>query len=323
MPPATNAKKTKGAKKKAPAKATPPTRERPSFVIAVRRWFFRPTPLITTAFIISLVVLTPYFPHLMPDLAAMEEYQFKTEEIQVNEPNEWVPGTLIDDVIIKSELPHQVSLLQPDLCREVAMAFAAHPWVREIQFIRLTNDRTIQAHLDYRQPVAFVETKEGLFPVDADGILLPAADFEIDDIERLPHIQNIQSLPSGNVGEPWGGIIVEAAAKIAAALTPDQNIEKYWNRFELVAVVAPQETLTTATIDDLTFELATKGGSRIIWGKPPGADDLEPTVEQKIGRMEQYLSRFGKFDEPNGPYRIDIRLFDAISLQPLDTRRYH
>ncbi|QDT34816.1 cell division protein FtsQ/DivIB [Thalassoglobus polymorphus] len=317
MPPATKTKKTKGAKP-APKKKAAPKKGPSPVSLAVRSWFFRPTPLIITAFIISGIVFAPYAPHLLPDLSQLEEYQFEMEAIEVNQPNEWVPGTLIDTVLINSEFPERISLLQPNLSRDVAEALHAHPWVHHVDSVRLTNERSIRASLKYRLPVAFVETNEGLFPVDAEGVLLPAVDFKIEDIDKLPHITNVLTKPIGKAGTPWGGGIVESAAKIAAALTPNQNMEKYWNRFELTSIVAPDVKEGQMTADDMTFELATRGGSRVVWGKPPGADDLEPTVQQKIGRMEQYLSRFGKFDEPDGPYRIDIRLFDAISLQPLD-----
>ncbi len=316
MPPVAKAKKTKGAKK-APAKKATPPKETSPIVAAARNWFFRPTPLIITAFLISVVVLVPYLPHLLPDLAGLEEYQFEMEQIEVNEPHGWVPTHLVDDILIQSDLPQQVSLLQPGLCRDVAVVFSKNPWVRSVQSVRLTQKPAVRAHLEYRQPVALVETSEGMLPVDIEGVLLPASDFTVDDIDRLPHITNVPSAPEGSVGQPWGGILVASGAKIAAALTPQHNMKKYWNRFELTSVVVPTVSDGVVTADELTFELATSGGSRVVWGKPPGADDLEPTVEQKIGRMEQYLTRYGKFDEPDGPYRIDIRLFDAISLIPL------
>jgi hypothetical protein len=316
MPPVTKAKKTRGAKK-APAKKAAPPKETSPIVAAARGWFFRPTPLIITAFLISFVVLIPYLPYLLPDLAELEEYQFEMEQIEVTEPQGWVPAHLVEDILVRSDLPQQVSLLKPGLCRDVAIAFSVNPWVRTVESVRLTQKPALRAHLEYRQPVALVETNKGWLPIDIDGVLLPASDFTVDDIDRLPHISNVQSTPAGDAGDPWGGLLVASAAKIAAALTPQHNMEKYWNRFQLIAVVVPAIDEGVTTEEELIFELSTVGGSRIIWGKPPGADDLEPTVEQKIGRMEQYLSSYGKFDEPDGPYRVDIRLFDAISLSPI------
>lgn len=316
MPPVTKAKKTRGAKK-APAKKAVPPKEASPIVAAARGWFFRPTPLIVTAFLISFVVLVPYLPHLLPDLAELEEFQFEMEQIEVTEPQGWVPAHLVEDILVRSELPQQVSLLKPGLCRDVALAFSGNPWVRSVESVRLTQKPALRARLEYRQPVALVESNKGWLPIDIDGVLLPASDFTVDDIDRLPHITNVQSTPAGDVGDPWGGLLVASAAKIAAALTPEHDMEIYWNRFELTAIVVPTIEEGVATEAELIFELSTTGGSRIIWGKPPGSDDLEPTVEQKIGRMEQYLSSYGKFDEPDGPYRVDIRLFDAISLSPL------
>ncbi len=316
MPPVAKAKKTRGAKK-APAKKAASPKETSPIVIAARSWFFRPAPLIITAFMVSAVVLVPYLPYLLPNLSELEEYKFEMEQIEITEPQGWVPAHLVEDILVRSDLPQRVSLLKPELCRDVAKAFSGNPWVRSVESVRLTQKPALRAHLEYRQPVALVESAKGLLPVDIEGVLLPASDFSVDDIDRLPHIKNVQSTPAGKAGEPWGGMLVTSAAKIAAALTPEHNMEKYWNRFELTAIVVPTIREGAATEEELIFELSTTGGSRIIWGKPPGADDLEPTVEQKIGRMEQYLSSYGKFDEPDGPYRVDIRLFDSISLSPL------
>lgn len=317
--PSATAKKSKGAKTPPAPPAQPAAESRSS---RVRRWFFRPAPLITAATLVSMFVMAPYIPHLLPDLTQLEEYQFECERIEVNAPHEWVPGTLLEDVLVRSSLPRRISLLQSGICRDIAAAFLDHPWIKDVQAVRLTNQRTVRTVLIYRVPVAFVRTHEGLIPVDADGVVLPSADFTMADIDRLPHIENVQSLPTGRAGEPWGDAVVEAASKIAAALVPAGDMDKYWKRFDLTAIVAPDVLSSPAHAEQLSFELSTSGGSRIIWGKAPGADDLEPTVEQKLGRLEQYLSRFGKFDEPNGPYRIDIRLFDAISLEPLSTLRY-
>lgn len=321
MPPVAKTKKSKGTAKGSPRKA--PAKKEPSpLVVAARGWFFRPTPLIVTAITISIVVMLPYLPHLLPDLTQLDEYQFEMSQLELNRPSGWVPETVFEDVLEEARLPQRVSLLQPHLCHDIAKSFDQHPWVKEAKLVQLTGVSRIQVLLEYRLPVAFVRTGEGLFPVDIEGTVLPAADFTIDDVNRLPHILEVQSMPQGTAGEPWGDVVVEAAAKIAAALTPDQDMERYWNRFELVGIVAPELTDVLPGPEEMRFELSTVGGSRIIWGKPPGVDDLEPSVEQKIGRMEQYLSRFGKFDEPNGPYRIDIRLFDAISLEPLNSIRY-
>lgn len=318
---AANAKKGK----KPSAKKGSPELQRASLTVTVRNWFFRPTPLIITACLLACGVSLPYLPYLLPNLSQLDEYQFELDQMEVTAPHAWVPATLVEDVLAASPLQRQVSLLDPGLSRDVALALEQHPWVERVHAVRVGPERVVRAHVEYRQPVALVETNEGLYPVDVRGRLLPAKDFRLEDVDKLPRILNVTGASPVAVGEPFGGVLVLGAVRIAAALIPNHDLDQYWRRFELTGIVVPSLTEEDAewALDDLTYELATSGGSRIIWGKAPGADDLEPSVEQKIGRLEQYLSRFGKFDEPNGPYRIDIRLFDVISLQPLNTLRFH
>jgi hypothetical protein len=286
---------------------------------ALLLWFFRPGRLIAAAFVASAIVLSPYVPYLLPDLTSHSEYQFPLDQVQVNPPHRWVPATLLDEVLEQSGLPRSVSLLEGDVARDVAAAFAAHPWVRRVESVRITNEPGMRIVMEYRTPVAFVRTQHGFYPVDEEAILLPPVDFSLSDTRRLPVIRNVATLPRGEAGHRWEDTVVLSAARLAAVLAPEQDMDRYWRRFKLTAIVAPDIEAETAAMENLTFELETEGGSRIVWGRPPGADQLEPTVEQKLGRLEQYFSRFGDFNAPNGPYRIDIRLFDAISLQPLES----
>lgn len=282
-------------------------------------WFFRPGRLIAAAFVASVIVLSPYLPHLLPDLSSHEEYQFSLDQLQVNPPHRWVPSTLLEEVLEQSALPPAVSLLDADVARDVAVAFEAHPWVRRVESARVTNEPGMRIVMEYRTPVAFVSTTQGYYPIDQEAVLLPPIDFSLSDTDRLPVIRNIQSLPTAGAGRRWEDVVVLSAARLASVLAPDQDMNRYWRQFGLTAIVAPEAAGTTVSTDQLTFELETEGGSRIVWGRPPGADQLEPTVEQKLGRLEQYFSRFRDVNAPNGPYRIDIRLFDAISLQPLES----
>lgn len=283
---------------------------------AVRTWFFRPTPLIVTSFLISIGVLAPYVPYLMPNLSELEEYQFDLDQLQVNPPNPWVPGSLLDDVLRESNLPRKVSLIERDLCRDVALALENHPWVRQVEFVRLTSEPAVQAVIDYRRPVAFIEFESGFLPVDQAGTLLPVDSFSADDVERLPRILGLDPSPSLD-SHDYDPRVLKAATQIAEILAPGQDMDRYWIPFKLKGIIAPKIAEGDDGTLGLTFEILTEGGSRIIWGNPPGTDQLEPTPEQKLGRMEQYVTRYGDFDSPHGPYRIDIRLFQSTSVESL------
>ena len=78
-------------------------------------------------------------------------------------------------------------------------------------------------------------------------------------------------------------------------------------------------------IEELQYQILTRDGSRILWGRAPGTHHPgELSAEQKIGRLTQYLADFGTFRPPQGPLEIDIRHWQEITqrrLSSLETRR--
>ena len=310
-------KKTTGGKTtRKSAKASP---KGPTLMARFRTWFFRPSRLATTALFLGILVLGPYVIHLIPELSERDEYQYPLSELRLSPPHEWVPSTFVQDVLDDAELPETVSLLDTTLTRDLAEAFANHPWVQQVEQVRITPDRQIEVAIAYRHPRAMVELSAGTYPIDEDGVLLPPSDFSPADIGRFPLITGIATPPQGPAGTSWGSDQVLSAAHLAVLLTPERDLDKYWNRFGLKAIrpLSPGDGKGPPT-----FVLKTVGESEIIWGHAPGADELEPTAEQKIGRLEYYLSQYGSFDQEGGPYRIDIREFQAITLEPLEMPQY-
>ncbi len=104
--------------------------------------------------------------------------------------------------------------------------------------------------------------------------------------------------------------------QLAAELGP------LWKKLGLVAIVCPTSSDENARFDEGVFVLLAKGGSRILWGHAPGNDHPgELSTKQKLGRLEDYVKRFGGFDRPQGPYQIDIRHWRDISRTPLSAER--
>lgn len=274
------------------------------------------------AFIVTTVTLSIWLPMSLPNLSEQQEYQFQLKETLQNRPNTWVPSNLLEQIQAESELPDTVSLLEPDLCKKIALAWEKNPWIKKVNSVQITRDFRLQVDAVYRMPAAFVEVPRGVYPVDTEGVLLPPADFNVSDTSRLPHIRRVKTLPQGGMGSAWGDPVVISGARLATYLAPESDLERYWNRFGFAALIAPDVDPTTATPDQLVFEIETIGGSRITWGRPPGADNAEPSFNTKLTRLQDYVTRFGGLDNSNGPQRIDIRMPDGISSHPLQYRRY-
>ena len=283
------------------------------------RWVYRPRVLLLLAAIGAVFLLKPYVSRWLPDLANKAVYRYTMTEMRLTPPNRWVPADLVREVIESAGLPDEYSLLDEGVVSEVAAALDQHPWVAEVVEVRLSRETGIEAELEYRIPVLMVETPRGVYPVDRESVLLPPTDFAVADVKRFPLLRQTASMPAGSSGEPWGDQVVLGAARLASELAPDQQMSEYWDRFELTAIEAPGNRSDDVPLEEVSYELVTSGGSRIVWGCPPGADHLEPTVQQKLARLEDYLATHGGFESARGPNRIDIRQFDTIeviSLQP-------
>lgn len=291
-----------------------------------RAWWKKPGLWVTLLLVATLATGGAAVYQFAPDLRTAPEYQFSMEETRISPLNPWVPKTILQEVLTASNLPETVSLLDPELTRTVWEAWSKHPWVKEVVSVEIRPGVGLVVDASYRTPVAFVEVltngQQGFYPVDSEGILLPPRDFSLASTELLPRIRNVNTLPQGREGEPWGDATISAAASLANVLAPEQDLSRYWNKLELKAILAPTQSAPQTNAEQLNFELETAGGNRVVWGKAPGFDALEPTIDVKLARLLEYQSRFGSLDGVNGLHRIDIRLFDGISLQPLGESIY-
>jgi hypothetical protein len=90
---------------------------------------------------------------------------------------------------------------------------------------------------------------------------------------------------------------VAGAARIAAAWGDR------FHRADLVRIVAA-ETIG----GQREFELRTAGQTRVVWGASPGRESAsEPTAEQKISALLDYIADKGPLDRDGGERLIDLR----------------
>jgi hypothetical protein len=278
---------------------------------------FRPARLAKLALIVGVIALLPYLIQRLPNLSSRPEYRLSTKRIRIiPEPESPVPRSLLDQVSEQANLPREVSVLDETLAATLAKAFGRHPWIAKVVSVRKSHPAGVTVEVKYREPVGMVQVKGGRFPIDASGVVLPSADFNAADFKRYPTIQGIASSNSIRPGFAWKDPSLLAAARLAELLAPK------WEDLRLESIVIPTRTVPAIDASKILLELRANGGSRIIWGRAPGTEHPgELTTVQKIGRMEKYLSEFGGFERPNGPYEIDIRHWQEISRRPLTSRQ--
>ncbi|HBL46927.1 MAG TPA: hypothetical protein DDZ90_26425, partial [Planctomycetaceae bacterium] len=251
------------------------------------RLLFRPKVLLILAVAVTGLFFFQKVKQQIPDLSQREEYQIETKELSLQpSPPHYVPIDIVDQVIKRSKLPAQVSLLDQGLVLKIADAFQQHPWVEKVISVRKTN--TVEVEIQFRKPAAMVELKQGLFPVDNAGVLLPPEDFSVSDARRFPIITGVSSIPAGLAGTSWGDLSVTGAAQLAEALGP------HWKELGIVSIEVPPRVAADVTLDDLIYRLITAGGSEIVWGRSPKSQRRgELRVDQKIGKLEKYYRDYG------------------------------
>ena len=302
-----------GRKKAPKAAASPP----PTPVIVTSRaksWFFRPRQLMITAAVAMTMIMIPVLARRMPKLNDRPEYRIGSEQVSISTPPAWIPSDLAQQVFVRAGLEENQSLLDATLSERVAAAFHTHPWVQEVRSVRKTFPARMHVEVIYREPAAMVKGVDGYYPIDRHGILLPARDFSDADIERYPVIERVASVPMGKLGESWGDPAVSGAAELAATLNAKRDgKDSWWSELELTAILMPRRVALIEDADELEYELRTKGGSEILWGRGPNSRHPgELAVAQKLQRLSEYQRDYGGFDDAHGPYQIDIRPWQGI-----------
>lgn len=283
-------------------------------------WLLQPTVLLLLSCSVAAWVFVPKLNVRLPDLRNDRQYLLVTSQIEITPPPHWVPHDLAEQATRRAGLPDELSLLDKDVTRRVAAAFEQHPWVKGQVRVSTSVPARMRVDLEYREPVAMVRViqagKIGLFPIDADGTLLPSADFAPAEIAKYPVIENISLPPSSAAGTVWKDVGVLGAARLAVELKP------FWEQFGFQSILAPANLDRKLAWDDLNLRLSTRGGSRVIWGRPPGAKHPgELPADKKIERIKFYLRHHGPFDSAtHGPFEYDITRWTDISRKPIADR---
>ena len=276
---------------------------------------FRPQRLMLLALLPAVAVLVPVLWKQWPSPTASPAYRLTAGEIVLSPPPPpTLPGNLVERTVGTAGLTAQISVLDPQLLPRVAAAFAAEPWIKQVVQVRKSLPPRVEVAVEYRLPAAVVDVKQGVYPIDAESVLLPPGDLTAVVARRYPLITGARTLPAGPPGTQWGDSVVAGAVRIAAVLAP------HWEELGLTAIAAPAVATANPDPADLDYTLTCGGGSTILWGRPPGTGHPgELTAEQKLGRLKRYVADFGTLAAPGPTFEIDIRPWQEISRRPLAT----
>ncbi len=251
-----------------------------------------------------------------PDVLASPEYWVTPDTISVTEPPIWIRTDIRTEVVRNASLDRPLSIMDDNLTERAARAFAMHPWVAKVHRVVKFHPSGLRVELEYRRPVCMVETESRteLLPVDIQGIVLPGGDFSPVESSRYPRLAKIDSIPVGVVGESWGDGRVVGGAEIAGAFG------SAWQELKLDRIV-PSMNRNQGYTEACTYELFTRGGTRILWGHDPSTElPGEAPAVDKIARLKKYAAEHGTLEGHNGPQTIDARSAQTLQTWPLATR---
>ena len=242
------------------------------------------------------------------EVLTSSDYLLTEEELEITPPPPWMSHSDIRaDGFRDASLDGTLSIMDPRVTERIAKAFALHPWVAEVRRVQ-KSPGGVKVDLAYRRPVCIVQAPCGLLPVDAQGVLLPSKDFAPSDIGRYPLLVGIGTIPVGPEGIRWGDPRVVGGAEIAAMLCDawkDLGLER----------IFPYQVAEGGPVEEYLYELYTRSGTRITWGRPPGttAPDEVPAAV-KVARLKEYKAAYGTLEGPHGPRPLDVRSMRSMQV---------
>ncbi len=229
-------------------------------------------------------------------------YALRLEQVQLTQQPHWIMTSVLEEVYKASRLD-RINILDPAASSSIASAFETHPWVEKTTRVQKVQGRGVSVDVIYRKPLAMVqvyyyptdesgmrlsERKEGYYPVDHKGVVLPVGDFkqtqamvwdypiiDIDDLEQA----------AAQPGMPFKDVRIQEGLRLIAFLEKQSEIKKLgvqWIR------VRRDNNLTSAS--PWILEIWTTDQRMITWGRSPGEEAAgESTAERKIAVLSAWL----------------------------------
>jgi hypothetical protein len=281
-------------------------------LLKVLRWFVADRQGRFVLLAIVLLMALGIGPHLIwrhigPRVLSGANYQLLPQHIELQPPPDsvrWIRRDVKAEIVRDASLDRPLLILDDDLAARIYRAVAMHPWVERVHRVQKHHPARVTVDVTYRRPVAMVERPGqggALLPVDGAGIVLPPEDFSPIEATRYPRIVAISTSPLG-VGSRWADSRVIGAASLAALLGDR------WRTLNLERIVPSERPDGPPGSDEFAFELWTRWGTRIHWGRAPGSDAAgELSAEEKLARLMHYAEQFGSLDEPGDGHEFDLR----------------
>jgi hypothetical protein len=137
-----------------------------------------------------------------------ERYEVTFADIECDAPACMTKAEFLNEVLYASRLRKRLSVVDISLPQQLRDGFAKHPWVEQVNEVKIEPPRQIIVKLAFRKPVLAVKLDSAVRAVDGFGVLLPRN----APTDGLPIYDGLAKAPQGD-GKRWGDPNVEAAAR--------------------------------------------------------------------------------------------------------------
>jgi hypothetical protein len=238
------------------------------------------------------------------------QYELTLDDIIVTPPPDWIRTNVKAEVVRDASVDGPLSILDPRLLGRLREAFALHPWVAKVERISKRSPPRVEVDLVYRRPVCMVQVPGGLYPVDAEGVLLLTADFSPQEAGRYPRLSGVPPTTAPPPGVRWPDERIVGGAEIAAALGD------VWIEMDLHHI-QPCAASYDGGNEGPQYEILTRHGTRILWGTAPSADAAgRAAAAEKVGRLRHYFAERGTLEGTRGSQDLDVRRAADLNVTP-------
>ena len=233
-------------------------------------------------------------------------YAVKLENLVTTPQPTWIRSTKVRDEVFNAGGLGQLSLLDPQASATIAHAFESHSWVQRTTYVKKNADGKVNVDLIYRRPIAMihykssdlspnsVQVKEGYFPVDEEGVVLPMVDFDQSQVPNYFLVYLEGATPPSDVGMPFSDL------RIRQALVLCRYLESIRVEMRLQAIYIVRD-IHLGDLNPWGLCIQTSDKRRIIWGHAPGAESPnEPLAQEKLAALTQWRA------DTRGTIEIDL-----------------
>ncbi len=241
------------------------------------------------------------FCRMHSDLKNLPRYRVKLANVRLQVPS-WVTPTILAQLKEIPDFPEAFSILEPDVAKKLAQAYANNPWVKRVLTVEKKYPQGIGISLEVRRPVAAVRFKGSFYLADAEGARLPLSfrSWPQQDL-RLPFVADALSPPPAP-GELWEDPGAKAGLAVASLLfEADQKVRSSITTIDVANIGGLRSPRESEIV------LLTENRVPVYWGRSPlGNYPRELSVARKLSNLNLAFRQTNGLRQTSLHY-VDIR----------------